>query len=207
LSFKKIIQRRFPESIYCTDPLISNWCSNWLRTSVHPHYTLNFTYSYSNYGIRNFPSHWEPLTVNLPSVYILRLWLQNDSYFVLKSNWSSSTTFFFKLKKFPNYRIVAVTIATICDSILWRLKTVTMRMVLESFKSLVLASSFWDVLWRPAFKFQKPSHCNGHKCNHLWRFCDSLKAVTMKTIKESFKSPSLSGFFVIICDFVFFTLH
>jgi hypothetical protein len=77
---------------------------------------------------------------------------------------------------------------------LWRLKVVTMRLVLESFKRLVLASSFWDFLWRPAFILQNPSHYDGHKCEHLWRICDSLKAVTMKTVKGSFKSPSLSGF-------------
>jgi hypothetical protein len=65
---------------------------------------------------------------------------------------------------------------------------------LESFKSLILSSSFWDFLWRPAFILQNPSHCAGHKCDHLWRFCDSLKAVTMKTGKESFNCPSLSGF-------------
>jgi hypothetical protein len=53
---------------------------------------------------------------------------------------------------------------------------------------------FWDFLWRPAFILQNPSHYDSHKCDHLWRFCDSLKAVTMKTVKESFKSPSLSGF-------------
>jgi hypothetical protein len=57
----------------------------------------------------------------------------------------------------PKYRIVTVTIVTICDSVLWRLKVVTMRLVLESFKSLVLASSFWGFLRRPAFE-----------CNHLW---------------------------------------
>jgi hypothetical protein len=34
--------------------------------------------------------------------------------------------------------------------------------------------------------------------------CDSLKAVTMKTVTESFKSPSLAGFFVTICDLVYF---
>jgi hypothetical protein len=94
----------------------------------------------------------------------------------------------------PKYRIVTVTIVTICDSVLWRIKAVTMRLVLESFKSLVLASSFWDFLWRPAFILQNSSHYDGHKCDHLWRFCDSLKAVTMTTVKESFKSPSLYGF-------------
>jgi hypothetical protein len=77
---------------------------------------------------------------------------------------------------------------------LWRLKAVTIRLVLESFKSLVLGSSFWDFLWRLAFILQNQSHCDGHKCDRLWRFCDSLTAVTMKTNKESFKSPSLSGF-------------
>jgi hypothetical protein len=59
-------------------------------------------------------------------------------------------------------------------------------------------------LRRSAFILQKPSHCDVHKCNHLWRFCDSLKAVTKKTVIESFKSPSLAGFFVIICDLVYF---
>jgi hypothetical protein len=34
--------------------------------------------------------------------------------------------------------------------------------------------------------------------------CDSLKAVTEKTIIESFKSPSLAGVFVTICDLVYF---
>jgi hypothetical protein len=87
----------------------------------------------------------------------------------------------------PKYRIVTVTIVTICDSLLWRLKAVTMRLV-------YLVSSFWDFLWRPAFILQTPSHCDGHKCDDLWRNCDSLKAVTMKTIQESFKRPSLSGF-------------
>jgi hypothetical protein len=73
---------------------------------------------------------------------------------------------------------------------------VAMRLVLESFKSLDLASSFWDFCDGQLFHYknQKP------KCNHLWRFCDSLKAVTMKTVIESFKSPSLAGFFVTICD-------
>jgi hypothetical protein len=94
----------------------------------------------------------------------------------------------------PKYHHVTVTIVTICDSVLWRLKAMTMRLVLESFKRLVLASSFWDFLWRPAFMLQNPSHCDGYKCDHLWQFCDSLKAVTLKTVKESFKSPSLSGF-------------
>jgi hypothetical protein len=94
----------------------------------------------------------------------------------------------------PKYRIVTVTTETICDSILWLLKAVTIRLVLENFKSLVLASSFWDFLWRPAFILQNLSHCDGHKCDYLWRFGDSLKVVTMKTVKENFKSPSLSGF-------------
>jgi hypothetical protein len=40
------------------------------------------------------------------------------------------------------YRTVTVTIPTICDSVLWQLKPVKMRLVLENFKSLVLASSF-----------------------------------------------------------------
>jgi hypothetical protein len=62
-------------------------------------------------------------------------------------------------------------------------------------KSRVLASSFWD--WRPAFILQSLSHCDGHNCDHLWRFCDSLKAVTMKTDKESCKSPSL---YLAFCD-------
>jgi hypothetical protein len=38
---------------------------------------------------------------------------------------------------------ITVTIVTICNFVLWRLKAVTMRLVLESFKSLVL----WDFLW------------------------------------------------------------
>jgi hypothetical protein len=101
------------------------------------------------------------------------------------------------------YSILTVTIITIRDSVLWRLKAVTMRLVLESFKILVLASSFWYFLWRPAFILQKTSHCDGHKCNHLWRFWDSLKTVTKKTVIESFKSPSLSVF-VTICDLVYF---
>jgi hypothetical protein len=54
----------------------------------------------------------------------------------------------------PKYRIVTVTNVTICGSVLWRLKAVTIRLVLESFKSLVLASSFWDFLWRPAFTYK-----------------------------------------------------
>jgi hypothetical protein len=95
----------------------------------------------------------------------------------------------------PKYRNVTVTIVTICDSVLWRLKVVTMRLVLESFERLVLASSFWDFLWRPAFILQNPSHCDGHKCDHLWQFCDSLKAVTMRLVLESFKSLVLAGFF------------
>jgi hypothetical protein len=63
---------------------------------------------------------------------------------------------------------------------------------------------FFYFLRRSAFILQKPSYCDGHKCDHLWRFCDSLKAVTMKTVIESFKSPSIPGFFVTICDFVYF---
>jgi hypothetical protein len=49
-------------------------------------------------------------------------------------------------KTFPKYRIVTVTILTIYDSVFCRLKAVTMWLVLESFKGLVLASSFWDFL-------------------------------------------------------------
>jgi hypothetical protein len=37
----------------------------------------------------------------------------------------------------PKYHIVMVTFVTICDSVLRRLKAVTMRLVLESFKILV----------------------------------------------------------------------
>jgi hypothetical protein len=46
-------------------------------------------------------------------------------------------------KAYPKYRIVTVTIVTICDSVLWWQKTVKIWLVLESFKSLVLASSFF----------------------------------------------------------------
>jgi hypothetical protein len=90
------------------------------------------------------------------------------------------------------------------------------RLVLESFKSLVLAAFFWDFLWLffyflwlfytiwVSFILQKPAHYDGHKCNHLWWFCDSLKAVTKKAVIESFKSPSLASFFVTIYDLVYF---
>jgi hypothetical protein len=83
----------------------------------------------------------------------------------------------------PKYRIVTVTIVTICDSVLWRLKEVTMRLVLESIKSLVLASSYWDFSWRPAFILQNPSHFDSHKCDGYRKlqksffsllFCDYL---------------------------------
>jgi hypothetical protein len=63
---------------------------------------------------------------------------------------------------------------------LWRLKGVAVWLVFESFKSLVLVSSFWDFLWRPA----QLLYC---KIRHI-------VTVTMKTIKESFKITSLSGF-------------
>jgi hypothetical protein len=41
------------------------------------------------------------------------------------------------------------------------------------------------------------------------RAADSLKTVTKKTVIESFKSPSLAGFFVTVCDRVYFytSLH
>jgi hypothetical protein len=44
---------------------------------------------------------------------------------------------FIKITKLfePKYRIVTVTIVTIYDSVLWRLKAVTMRLVLENFKN------------------------------------------------------------------------
>jgi hypothetical protein len=94
---------------------------------------------------------------------------------------------------------VVFDMSTRSSTVLWRLIAVTMRLVLESFKSLVLASSFWDFLWRPAFILQNSSHCDGHKSDHLRRICDSLKAVTMKTVTERFKSPSLACFF---CDYL-----
>jgi hypothetical protein len=58
---------------------------------------------------------------------------------------------------------------------------------------------FFSFLRGSAFILQKPSYCEGHKCDHLWRY-----TVTMKTVVESFKSPSIPGFFVTICDFVYF---
>jgi hypothetical protein len=64
-----------------------------------------------------------------------------------------------------------------CDGLYCNHLWLWLEVVLESFKSLVLASSFWDILWRSAFILQNPSHCDGHKCDHLWRFCDSLKVV------------------------------
>jgi hypothetical protein len=83
------------------------------------------------------------------------------------------------------------------------LKAVIMRFVLESFKSLVWASSiltFCDgrllhdktvTLWR----------------SQMWPFVTNLwlaKMVTIKTVKESFKHPFLSGFFVTLCGLVYF---
>jgi hypothetical protein len=95
-----------------------------------------------------------------------------------------------------------------------RLKAVTMRLVLESFKSLVLAGFFWDFLWlfftfsdffllfeTVSFYIAKTSTLWR---SHLWRFCDSLKAVTKKMVIESFESPSWAGFFVTICNLVYF---
>jgi hypothetical protein len=84
--------------------------------------------------------------------------------------------------------------------------------VLESFKSLVLAGFFWDFLWfffyflwlffyflwRPAFILQNPSHYDGDKCNHLWRFCDSLKAVT----KNGYRKLQKSFFSWLFCDYL-----
>jgi hypothetical protein len=63
---------------------------------------------------------------------------------------------------------------------------------------------FFYFLWRPVFILQNPSHYYGHKSIHLWRFFDSLKSVTKKTVIESFKSPALAVFFVTICDLVYF---
>jgi hypothetical protein len=111
---------------------------------------------------------------------------------------------FYIVMLYPKYHIVTVTIVTLCDSVWWRLKSVTMHLILKCFKSLVLASSFLDFLWRPAFILQNPSHCDGNKCDHFWQFCDSLKAVTKKTDIECFKSPSLAGFFVTICDLIYY---
>jgi hypothetical protein len=42
----------------------------------------------------------------------------------------------------PKYHIVTVTVVAFCDSVLWRLKAVTMRLVLESFKSPSLFGFF-----------------------------------------------------------------
>jgi hypothetical protein len=92
----------------------------------------------------------------------------------------------------PKYRIVTVTIVTICDSVLWRLKTVTMRLVLKSFKNLVLASFFFTFFDDQLLFF---------KNRHNVTICDSLNAATMHTVIESFKSPSLAVFFVTLFIF------
>jgi hypothetical protein len=78
--------------------------------------------------------------MNFNSIYSLhRVWISGISlYLVFKVN--------FKYMYSQVY-LVTVTILTISDLVLWRLQAVTMRLVLESFKSLVLASSFWDFLW------------------------------------------------------------
>jgi hypothetical protein len=91
------------------------------------------------------------------------------------------------------------------------------KAVLRKYQQSGFSRLFWDfcdffftfcdffLLFETVFyRVQKPSHCDGHKCDHLWRFRDSLNVVTMKTVKLSFISPSLAGFFVIICYLVYF---
>jgi hypothetical protein len=94
------------------------------------------------------------------SNYLFLFWLLNIGREYTTSGdatgcvqWNSYSRFVFSSRLFlidllklhiPKYRNVTVTIVTICDSVLWRLKAVTMRLILESFKSQVLARSFWD---------------------------------------------------------------
>jgi hypothetical protein len=118
------------------------------------------------------------------------------------------------------YITKSVTLWRFCDS----QKAVITKTIKQIFKSPSLSGFLWRLmrlaffdtfcdifLYFVNFFFvfwdgisQKPSHCDGHKCYHLWRFCDSIKAVTMKTVIERFKSPSLAGFFVAICDLIYF---
>jgi hypothetical protein len=89
----------------------------------------------------------------------------------------------------PKYRIVTVTIIKICDSVLWRLKAVTMGMVLESFKSLVLASS--GILWSHALKrhFGVKKHYFGRKIDGVaWH-----NTLCLFVPKPIFKDSKLSS--------------
>jgi hypothetical protein len=95
------------------------------------------------------------------------------------------------------YRIVTVTIVTNYDSVLWRLKAVTMRLVLESFKYLVLTSSFWDFLWRPTLILLNPSYCDG---TILWLTKSGHNEDGYRKLQKSF----FSWLFVTISDFVYF---
>jgi hypothetical protein len=76
---------------------------------------------------------------------------------------------------------------TIRDSVLRRLK-----LVLKSFKSLVLTVFFLTFCGGKHFYYK-----NGHKWNQLWPFVTLLKAVTTKVVIQSFKYP---GSFVTFCD-------
>jgi hypothetical protein len=99
------------------------------------------------------------------------------------------------------YRIVTITILTICDSVLWRLKTVTMRLVLENFKSLGIASSFFTFCDR-----QLITKTVTLRRSEMWSFVTNLllaKSGHNEDGYKSFKSPSLAGFFVTICDLVY----
>jgi hypothetical protein len=94
-----------------------------------------------------------------------------------------------------------------------------------------LITSYFKLLNIYQYSLPVP-HYDGHICDHLWLFfvktlgsfkslpkycivtvtivtiCDSvlwrLKAVTMNTVIESFKNPSLSGYLMTVCDFVYF---
>jgi hypothetical protein len=84
-----------------------------------------------------------------------------------------------------NHHIVTVTIVTICDSVLWRLKADNAA----GFRKLQNSgfSSFWDFLWLPAFMLQNVTILwlakTGHneagyrklqKSFFSWLFCDNL---------------------------------
>jgi hypothetical protein len=98
-----------------------------------------------------------------------------------------------------------------CDH-LWQLKAVTMRLVQKSFKNLVLPVFFVETFCDGKLLCYKNGHnvivTNVTNCDRLTAVVTLLKAVTIKMVIESFKSPCSVCFFVTICNLIhFYILH